>query len=378
MTSISSHLVSGSATQDPAIVWIPQTEYDGLVRIAHQYANLCQNLIGGGVTQATIDLLSNNVSPASQAQTSQTNEDLAVRAPSHTAPVEMTNSYRRESSNGAAASQPHYTSHNNHRTSGPYNGHAQSSDDWAESPSEDTSLSMEIPGNVIEETGNPANGNGNGSTRPHFERAAVRSIQLSNLADEITHGDIAASVRGGAVLDIYLRRKDGSASVSFVHAHEAQAFYDHVRRNDLYIKNKRVEIKWSDRQYVLPGHLAQKIGSGATRNFVIRRCDPNHTEASIREDLEHIHNLTVVKMTFLGGDCYISTNSVANAVFARTCMTSRLKYKGSRIEWDVDECAQSLDRMPINHRRRSAAPVPPRQQPINPMANRFELLNLDD
>lgn len=82
-------------------------------------------------------------------------------------------------------------------------------------------------------------------------------------------------------------------------------------------------IKWAERHFHLAGHVAHKIVQGATRNMVIRRVDPTHTEDSIRDDLEHIHNLIVIKIEFLGGSCHIKTNSVHNAMFARTCMMSR-------------------------------------------------------
>jgi len=82
-------------------------------------------------------------------------------------------------------------------------------------------------------------------------------------------------------------------------------------------------LKWSDRQFTLSGHVASKLGIGATRNLIIRRCDPNITEDMIRDDLEHIHNLVVIKVKFSGSSCYVSTNSVHNAMFARTCLMSR-------------------------------------------------------
>jgi hypothetical protein len=69
--------------------------------------------------------------------------------------------------------------------------------------------------------------------------------------------------------------------------------------------------------------MANKISIGATRNLIIHRRDPNQTEDALREDLEHIHNLVVIKVTFKGSDIHISTNSVHNALFARTCMMSR-------------------------------------------------------
>lgn len=85
----------------------------------------------------------------------------------------------------------------------------------------------------------------------------------------------------------------------------------------------QVEIRWNDRQFILPGHVANKIAIGATRNLVILNRTPRHTEEAIRDDLEHIHNLVVIKVSFGGNNAYISTNSVHNAMFARTCMMSR-------------------------------------------------------
>lgn len=43
--------------------------------------------------------------------------------------------------------------------------------------------------------------------------------------------------------------------------------------------DRQVEIRWNDRQFILPGHVAGKVGIGATRNLVIRRCDPRFTES---------------------------------------------------------------------------------------------------
>lgn len=85
----------------------------------------------------------------------------------------------------------------------------------------------------------------------------------------------------------------------------------------------QVDIRWNDRQYILGGHAAHKVAFGATRNLIMRHCNSKHTEQGILDDLEHIHNLAVVKIEFIGDVCYISTNSVTNAMYARTCMTSR-------------------------------------------------------
>lgn len=219
--------------------------------------------------------------------------------------------------------------------------HTKGAADWADAEGpEDNSASG---GGAVGDFDN--NGfNSQTSVRPFYERQCARSLLLCNLAEGTTHGDVTEAVRGGQLLDIYLRPHDRTAAVSFLQAADARAFFDHVRRHDLYIKYKRVsirrisllrlvicdvdvrqvDVRWNNHQFILPGHVASKIGSGASRNLVIHRCDPRLTEAAIRDDLEHIHNLVVIKVELMGGNCYIKTNSVHNALFARTCMMSRL------------------------------------------------------
>jgi len=208
--------------------------------------------------------------------------------------------------------------------------------------------------------------------KPQYEKFAKRTVQLINLPDNVTHADLVNAVRGGMLLDIYLRSQDHSASVSFLEENDAMEYFRRVKRNNLYIRSKRVGIRWNDRQFILPGHVASKIGIGATRNLVVQNIGPRYTEEAIRKDLEHIHNLIVIKVTFRGQHAYISTNSVHNAMFARTCMMSRTTYKGSRIDWDVDECATAFE---------ETQPAPrhevPAKKKLAPVTNRFELLNMD-
>lgn len=76
--------------------------------------------------------------------------------------------------------------------------------------------------------------------RGHPERIPVhdrRTILITNLADRTTHKDIAGVIRGGRLLDIFLRN-DRSATVSFVEG--AANFLAYTKRNDVYIHAKRV------------------------------------------------------------------------------------------------------------------------------------------
>ncbi|KAG9199468.1 hypothetical protein G6514_008431 [Epicoccum nigrum] len=168
-----------------------------------------------------------------------------------------------------------------------------------------------------------------------------RTVLVTNLTERTTHKDIAGVIRGGRLLDIFLR-SDRSATVSFIEG--AAEFLEYVKRNDIYLHAKRLEFRWADRQFHVPQHVSNKIAGGATRNFVMRGLAGKVTEEQIRDHLDHIHNLVVVDIYFQGRDVYISTNSVHNALFARTCLMSRTIYKGTRFDWTLDECAAPLPR----------------------------------
>ncbi|CRK13732.1 hypothetical protein BN1723_001992 [Verticillium longisporum] len=207
-----------------------------------------------------------------------------------------------------------------------------------------------------------------------YAKTAIRTVVLYDLAETTTHADITDVVRGGMLLEVLIKTHDRSAQISFLHAESAQAFYNHVSRHDLYIRQKRVNIKWSDRQCVLPGHVSHKIGSGATRNLIVRRCSPEVTAESIRDDLEHIHNLVIIRISFEAGSCFIQTNSVYNAMFARTCMMSRYKYKGSKVEWDADGCTAPLESLVVSKTQARAAAAWSKVE-LTAMANRFHILD---
>jgi hypothetical protein len=53
------------------------------------------------------------------------------------------------------------------------------------------------------------------------------------------------------------------------------------------------------------------------------------------------------------------------------------KYKSSRIEYDVDECAQSIEHIPVVKKRNFAEPINNTPSAFS-MANRFLLLGIDE
>lgn len=170
---------------------------------------------------------------------------------------------------------------------------------------------------------------------------ADRSLVIRGLSKSTTLEDITKSIRGGIVLNLFLRKHQNEAHLAFVNADDAERFLLHSKRYDLYIKSKRVHVSWDENQHFLPGGVARRIHcDGATRNLVIRFPKPEITEQVLRDDLEHINTLQIVSIKTIRGHIYVSLSGVRQALAARSCMMHRLRYKGSRIEFWPDECAE--------------------------------------
>lgn len=119
------------------------------------------------------------------------------------------------------------------------------------------------------------------------------------------------------------------------------------------------------------------IDGGVSRNLVIEKVKPKVTEAIIRRDLNHIHNMAVISVHFEKDNAYISTTSVAGALYARTCMKSRALYKDMWISFYEDECAKPLRR--ARHRHSAAvatASIPEKDRGL--FYNPFDLLSQDE
>lgn len=78
------------------------------------------------------------------------------------------------------------------------------------------------------------------SEQPSFSKLDQRTIIFKNISDRTTHQDIVNVVRGGSLLDVYLRSQEKAANVSFVRGSAAQDFMAYVKRNDIYIHGRRV------------------------------------------------------------------------------------------------------------------------------------------
>ena len=67
-----------------------------------------------------------------------------------------------------------------------------------------------------------------------------RSLLISGLSPVTTLHSIAKVLRGGAILEMYIRFRDASAHVSFVDPVAAEKFLEYAQANDIYIQGKKV------------------------------------------------------------------------------------------------------------------------------------------
>ncbi|KAJ5176053.1 uncharacterized protein N7482_001930 [Penicillium canariense] len=189
----------------------------------------------------------------------------------------------------------------------------------------------------------------------------------------VTHAEVAAVVRGGPLLQIYLQRYRNQVNVTFARGEDAAAFLAYAQATPFYVAGRLTTVEWALRAYVAPHYVYLQVDAGdVSRNIIIENVDSKVTEAVIRRDLHHIHNLAVISVVFQNNNAYVSTSSVGGALYARTCMKSRAFYKDMRISFYEDECAQPLPRVLPT----AAASIPWQDRGL--FYNPFELLSPDD
>ena len=75
-----------------------------------------------------------------------------------------------------------------------------------------------------------------------------RTLLLTGLSNRTTLADIIKAVRGGQLLNLYIREHERTATVSFVDPLAAQAFLIYAKRADLYIRGKRVRLQFTEQK----------------------------------------------------------------------------------------------------------------------------------
>ena len=94
--------------------------------------------------------------------------------------------------------------------------------------------------------------------------------------------------------------------------------------------------------------------------------------------MEHIHDLIIIDTVFRDGHAFVFTNLIHSALFTRTCMMSRLPYKGCRIEFYADECHVPAPTPSTGANQPVSIPVAlPRKTSRHAIANRLDLLSLN-
>ncbi|KAF7187823.1 RNA-binding protein MRN1 [Pseudocercospora fuligena] len=363
--------------QDAASVTISKAEYDSLLRDSRDFQLLKQSLFQGGLTAESLALLINGPNEPKPTQPkinswadeyNDTPPAYGNHTTNHTAPR-----------NGAAwrsgASAPSFSapsgSGNFHRESRQPLSAEQRATDARRHVSNGVPPSS-LPDNADFDEADSFMDEHNDVEATHSTHGApLRTLYLSGFAANTTYRDLLTVIKGGKLLNINMR-SERSATVTF--ADGAADFLTWVKRYDIYLHSKRIDFKWADRQYHLNNHIQNKLANGATRNILIRSAvEKGFTEAQIRADMEHIHNLIVIDVAFKAGNAYVATNSVHNALFARTCMMSRTAYRGCKIEFFPDECDVPLP-------AHATVTKPTSQEPIRKkmsLSNRFDMLNVD-
>ncbi|OTA60385.1 hypothetical protein K449DRAFT_396316 [Hypoxylon sp. EC38] len=383
---------TSSQTLEP-LVCIPRAEYAGLVECQRQHEILKHNLMVSGMDAASLaTLCEEEIAPEAQARGSLNKKsppDLITFTPVRD--TYQITPQRIETVRGAKLNQTPFTPYPlprpvNHDVGKLPMGTGVSDHSGSglkPSPLDKGTRPAEPIPTLADAQEFEVHGGDGEKLKYHLK--GQRSLLLVNVPHGVTHWDITSVVRGGRLVDVYVREANRTAIVSFLTEENAKAFFEHAQNNNIVINNEEIHVRWANRQYVLTANVARKAAIGATRNLVIRNYDVGLTGDMIRADLEHIHGLVIIKIDFIGRDCYIKTSSIHHSLYAKSCMRSRLKYKLSEIEWGVDECDQPIEAVqetPVKKiREQTKQPVPltpiRMKKTLSKSQNRFRVLDDD-
>ncbi|KAK5128402.1 hypothetical protein LTR85_003070 [Meristemomyces frigidus] len=375
---------------DPANVTVSKVEYDSLLRISREYELLKSALFQGGITAETLDLLisgASNTEVRKDSGISATNpwtDDFNDQLPSYdqfSSQANVSAPYRDAPWRTGTLPAPAFNlapGSGSFRNGGLQNLQVQAGA-GLRVPSFQRQTSYGAPPSSVPDEGGfeddddfiAAGAQTHGGASAQHPSNDRRTLYFSGFSEQSTYRDLLSVIKGGKILSVTLR-PERSATVTMLDG--AEAFLAWAKRHDIYMHSKRIEVKWADRQYRMNGHIQNKIlNNGATRNILVRNAFANGlTEPQLRADMEHIHNLIIIDIQYRNGDAYMSTNSVHNALFARTCMMSRTTYKGCKVEFFPDECDIPLPAPTFKMR----APPPEAAKKNMPLANRFDLLKM--
>ncbi|PWW75527.1 hypothetical protein C7212DRAFT_198100 [Tuber magnatum] len=363
------------------VVTVARDYLEDLVKTEKEYKALRTALIRGGVTVGNLELLINaGLDRTDVHDPSERNghgDPQPLPTPSENGGVSL--NYDQLSSSAVQSypttSSTSFRTRPQHHTSQPSHGYTCSGlgrdgyrepDDYAGSD-----------GTERQDTSGPKRGGvGGGGNGCRDGSAGNRTLFFSRLPEKVTYSSFLEAIRGGMVVDAWMKPGDHCGSISFLHPQSAEAFYRYAKKNDVYIDGRRVNVEWREqaRQFVVLPNILRQIHSGATRNLHLRNVPSTLTETRLRDDLDHIANLSIEKIVFdkARNSVQVNLNSVCVACFARTCLKSRAYYKGTKIEFGADECAKSLPDFKTYRPKQE-----PKAKPERKISNRFDALALE-
>ncbi|KAK9647944.1 hypothetical protein V6Z96_006942 [Aspergillus fumigatus] len=191
-------------------VTILKSEYQQLLQASNHLKKLKDSLLGGGLSQKTLDILvygANlpSLSPkvSGELYEQQDYDGLEIR------PVTQ---FKSSNNHGNASCEVGENYEDDPEDDGIVSPNSDEKDDFDESRSADSESSP----------------------------AGQRTVFIRGLPDRATHQDVVDAVRGGALLHLYLRARDHAAYVSFVEPAAAAEFLQHAKTLGCHISGKRV------------------------------------------------------------------------------------------------------------------------------------------
>lgn len=85
-------------------------------------------------------------------------------------------------------------------------------------------------------------GAGGGANDYKEDSGGNRTLFFTRLPEKVTYSSFLETVRGGLVVDAWMKPSDRCGSISFLHPQSAEAFYRYAKRNDIYIDGRRVSF----------------------------------------------------------------------------------------------------------------------------------------
>ncbi|KAI5815576.1 hypothetical protein BZA77DRAFT_74341 [Pyronema omphalodes] len=348
---------------DHDTVLVTKEEYESLRTCYNEYHALRNTLLNGGVTEENLQILITTGLAAAAAANPPLSPQLPPTPRSESTPLFATptrttirtakdpNASTNGSYDGKQGNGIHGTRGDGHIYG---NGsHAHRAADSYPSPERESSSRHAAGGHGYGYTNNHhstahanSHANHNGNDGQVVESKARRTLFFCNLPKDATYADLVAVVKGGPLVDVWMKNQDHCASVSFVNPEDADNYLRWAKRNGVVVLGRRVEIRYREpsRQFTILRNVLRQIqNDGASRVLRLRKVSPSITDQRLRDDLDHIANLRIEKLIRTSpSEIICNLNSVCAALFARTCLRSRAAYKGCKIEFGIDDCAQPL------------------------------------